>query len=854
MIYSMDFLKKLDKNRHRDIYARITLLTFDEQPVEYIQGKVIGGSINIDGTSALRRTCNLTLVSANLDTNIFLLGLERKFILEIGLQNKVDNNYPDIIWFKEGLFVTTGLSTSRQASNYQISLNGKDKMCLLNGDVGGTMPYSVDFATLEEVSADGNTVTYTKVKIKDIIRNAVEEFGGESPYNIIINDLDESGLELLQYRGNKDIPIYAFRKFSDMNDINFFNITLDGDMEVYIKEILGIPIEKGYEVGKKVTLKSIPSNYIDKFTNDLVNTDKKVYFAFSLDGEKFSIVKAEQGDSVGYRQTDLIYVEDLIANVGDSLTSVLDKIVSMLVNYEYFYDIDGRFVFQKKSSNITWGQQLIDQNETGKKYGSYYNLQTYFGNCKINSNIFYNFEDNDLVISFNNNPELSNVKNDFAIWGTKKGISGEELPVHLRFALDRKPEAYTTYRPKEVRVKPNDEDDNTEIYQELTIEQQKSYPQFTFIAGEPGQWSITKKDTDDIQYIVTCDWREIIYQMALDYYKFRDTKKDFYQQIIQNNIDPDTGLSRYPTGRTYYEQYYTDILGFWRGLFSFRIEKKDKAEYVIKPGFFRQVLLSPKTYKKGKYFTKEDSYKALTFKTIDENKDTIERLVNLDEVNRFPIYSLDNSRSFNEEKIYYELYDEGNDLNYFSKEFNEEPSQLNFWFDFLDTTGDLGKYSVRAIGQRPKNINNSNIKSIYYKRVPDLIFVDSNSKQSSQKISYSVNGEEKIEELNPVELDTKTAYTYITSTTALENCLTTSTQGISAMDELQKCLNDYTFCKENISLTAVPIYYMKPNVRVSIKDEQSKVNGEYLVNKITLPLTYNGTMSLNVIKIVDDIY
>jgi hypothetical protein len=43
--------------------------------------------------------------------------------------------------------------------------------------------------------------------------------------------------------------------------------------------------------------------------------------------------------------TDLTYAGDLIANVGETLTSVLDKIKNMLGNYEYFYDVDGRFVF-----------------------------------------------------------------------------------------------------------------------------------------------------------------------------------------------------------------------------------------------------------------------------------------------------------------------------------------------------------------------------------------------------------------------------------------------------------------------------------------------------------------------------
>jgi hypothetical protein len=38
----------------------------------------------------------------------------------------------------------------------------------------------------------------------------------------------------------------------------------------------------------------------------------------------------------------------LIAKVGESVTSVLDKIKNMLVEFEYFYNLDGQFIFQKK--------------------------------------------------------------------------------------------------------------------------------------------------------------------------------------------------------------------------------------------------------------------------------------------------------------------------------------------------------------------------------------------------------------------------------------------------------------------------------------------------------------------------
>jgi hypothetical protein len=56
------FLLKLDKSKNKIIYAKITALTFAENPIQTIEGRVTQGSINIDGASAVRRTCSLTIV------------------------------------------------------------------------------------------------------------------------------------------------------------------------------------------------------------------------------------------------------------------------------------------------------------------------------------------------------------------------------------------------------------------------------------------------------------------------------------------------------------------------------------------------------------------------------------------------------------------------------------------------------------------------------------------------------------------------------------------------------------------------------------------------------------------------
>jgi hypothetical protein len=66
-LYDNEFLKQLDYHREKEFYARITLLTIDDYPKERIEGSVTGGSINIDGASAVRRSCSLSLLVTNKD-------------------------------------------------------------------------------------------------------------------------------------------------------------------------------------------------------------------------------------------------------------------------------------------------------------------------------------------------------------------------------------------------------------------------------------------------------------------------------------------------------------------------------------------------------------------------------------------------------------------------------------------------------------------------------------------------------------------------------------------------------------------------------------------------------------------
>ena len=153
-----DFLNEVIKHRLHTVYARVILLNLDESPIETIEGRITSGSINVDGASAVRRSCSFSMVSSVLDTSAYQWGIHSKFSFEVGLENPffgTDKNQgaPQIIWFKQGVYVCTSYSSSISTSGYTINLQGKDKMCLLNGDVGGALPaLSTDFDKVEEIS------------------------------------------------------------------------------------------------------------------------------------------------------------------------------------------------------------------------------------------------------------------------------------------------------------------------------------------------------------------------------------------------------------------------------------------------------------------------------------------------------------------------------------------------------------------------------------------------------------------------------------------------------------------------------------------------------------------------------
>ena len=375
-----DFLEKINSDRQQTQYVKITLLDWEENPIEEIQGLTTGGSINLNGDSAVRRTCNLSMYVYKenymriTDPNN-MISINKKVFLEVGLKNNTDKytDY-DIIWQPQGIYVITACGTSHSTSGITLNINLQDKMCLLNGTCGGVLPSSIQFDRYDTIDESGTYVTL-RPTIVQIIRELVNHWGNEQLGKIIIKDIDERIKCAMRWIG--DTPIYTY------SDEGQYHMT----------------------------------------------TNKSI-------AEQYAYTEYNWGEDVGYIFTDFTYPGDLIANPGDTICTILDKIKSTLGNYEYFYDVDGNFHFQEIKNYLNITQATTDLNNMHN--------EQYLVDISKGQNV-YNFKDSKLFTSYSNSPNYSNIKNDYVVWGIRQNTEGIKVPIRYHLAIDSKPQTGNIY-------------------------------------------------------------------------------------------------------------------------------------------------------------------------------------------------------------------------------------------------------------------------------------------------------------------------------------------------------------------------------------------------------------------------
>ena len=501
-------LEKLVNEKIQTTYAKIITYSFDEKPLSSIEGRVSGGSIQATGASAVRRTLSLSMIAkpeiANIEDLDNEIAINKKVKVYIG---RLAGD--EIMWFNCGFYVISSASVNQSTSGWTISISGKDKMALLDGTAGGTLPTAVTFHEIFEDLGDGNyKIDYPT--IYQIIQEAVNHYGEIPLHDIIINDLEKVAKVLIKYIGGK--PIYFAENYASF-----------------------------------------------AYAEDAVHTQKYTY-----------------GQDVGYEFTAFTYPGELVFAAGATVVNLLEKICQILGNYEYFFDLDGRFIFQEKKNYLNTVSPI-----------AYLVPQDYIQSYSTEA--AYEIKDSDTLVSLTRSPRYEDIKNDFVVWG--KNASG--VDIHYRLVIDEKP----------------------------ILNKCKKY-----------MWSVVNDMGDVINYLYTdtntkpaeakelvaspCEeWREEIYRNALE-----------RQAQVQST-----------------EPYDAEMLAFWR------------------------LLYDP------------------------DNKDWV--------------------------------YADYPEYNYWNPSVREDPTSLVFWIDFIDTTSEVGKYAVSQIGRRMKVVNNDDIKILFTKQIPPIVFI-----------------------------------------------------------------------------------------------------------------------------------
>ena len=154
----------------------------------------------------------------------------------------------------------------------------------------------------------------------------------------------------------------------------------------------------------------------------------------------------------------------------------------------------------------------------------------------------------------------------------------------------------------------------------------------------------------------------------------------------------------------------------------------------------------------------------------------------------------------------------------------------NYYLDFIDPyTSTLGEYSIQNIGRRTDVVNNEDINCLFQPDIPDIVFINTDEDDAQELRSEC---QQKGQPYTQVRGDTYWAF----ATGGYKN---------GAFDQIKYELYLHTNYQRTLSLTALPVFYLEPNSRVTINDKSTNTYGSFVVRTISIPLGAGSVMAVS---------
>ena len=164
---------------------------------------------------------------------------------------------------------------------------------------------------------------------------------------------------------------------------------------------------------------------------------------------------------------------------------------------------------------------------------------------------------------------------------------------------------------------------------------------------------------------------------------------------------------------------------------------------------------------------------------------------------------------------------------------------LDYYLDFIDTSAAIGQFSVDTIGRRTKVVNDKNVNCIFSSPIPDPgLYIIEDRQADTALLEYDC----KIK-----------GYPYVLVKSELYETMTTGGGRNSAYEKIRNLLYQNTSYNESISISAIPIFYIEPNTRITVYNKKAGIKGDYVIKTISLPLAVNGMMNISCTKALERI-